>query len=409
VARRLAGATLVVLVVSAARVLAAPADAPPTASAELDFLRRECVAAAKEVQQRERATLALEHDIRLLGRDADGRQRGLDESRAEQTHLLGTLLYLARHPPDRPTHAPAGAIERVRGELLLKEVLPALRDEARALSSEIERVAALRQDIATRQGELVSAREALAKDREHLAALTAHRLELTGRILPEETGGNARIAALGREASDIGELIKRSEAAAERRDKELVARARAALPKALKAMAGSVTAATADPTRPRGLRAFDPPHSALQMPVIGTIARRFGDADAAGTAAGPPSQGLSLAAIPGAEAVAPFAGRVIYAGPFGNFGLVLIIRHGALYHSLLAGLGRVDTKADQWVLAGEPVGAMDKAAGGTLYFELRRDGRPVDPQPWLAAVGQGGDPGGDGVPNESIGDKKVRE
>ena len=414
---RAAGAALAVLLVSAAVVLGAPADTPPNASpnavGELDFLRRECIAAAREVQQRERAALALEHDIDLLGRDADGRQRGLDESRVEQAHLLGTLAYLARHPPDRPTFAPAGAIERIRGELLLQDILPALRDEARALSGEIERIAVLRREIATRQGELGIARETLGKDRVHLAALTAHRFELTGRILPEESGGDARIAKLGREASDIGDLIKRGEAAAERRDKDLVTRARAALPKALKTMASSLTADTADPTRPRALRAFDPPHSALQMPVAGTIARRFGAADAAIAAAGPPSQGLSLATLPGAETVAPFDGRVIYAGPFRNLGLVLIIRHGGLYHSLLAGLGRVDIKADQWVLAGEPVGAMDKASGGTLYFELRRDGRPVDPQPWLAAPGQAGDPGGDrggdGGPNEANGDKKVRE
>jgi len=403
---RAAGAALAVLAAAVIPALAAPPGAPPNAVGELDFLRRECIAAARAVQQRERATLALEHDIDLLRRDADGRQRGLDESRVEQAHLLGTLAYLARHPPDRPASAPAGAIERIRGESLLQDILPALRDEARALASEIERIAVLRRDIATRQGELMSARETLGKDREHLTELAAHRLELTGRILPEESGGDARIAKLGREASDVGDLLKRSEAAAERRDKDLVARARARLPKALKAMANAVTA---DPTRPRGLRAFDPPHSALQMPVAGTIVRRFGAADAAIGAAGPPGQGLSLAAMPGAETVAPFDGRVIYAGPFRNLGLVLIIRHGGLYHSLLAGLGRVDIKADQWVLAGEPVGAMDKASGSTLYFELRRDGRPVDPQPWLAAPGQGGDAGGDGGPNESIGDKKVRE
>jgi len=47
------------------------------------------------------------------------------------------------------------------------------------------------------------------------------------------------------------------------------------------------------------------------------------------------------------------------------------------------------------VLAGEPVGAMDKTSGGTLYFELRRDGRPVDPQPWLAPGAAGREPDGD--------------
>ncbi len=403
---RAAGAALALWVAaavlaSAGPVLAAPANLP----GDLDALRQECIAAARDVQQRELAILALEHMIDLLGKDAEGRQRGLDESRTEQAHFLGTLVYLARHPPDRPARAPAGALERIRGELLLQATLPALREEARALSGEIERIAALRHNIATQQGELGSAREALGKAREHLAELTARRLELTGRILPQDSGADQRIAKLLREASDIGDLIKRADAATERRDNDLLARARAVLPKALKAMASALTIEAADPTRPHALQAFDPPHSVLQMPVSGAITRRFGASDASIAAGGPASQGLSLAAPPGAEVVAPFDGRVIYAGPVRNLGLVLIIRHGGLYHSLLAGLGRVDIKADQWVLAGEPVGAMPDASGGALYFELRRDGRPVDPQPWLAPRDQGGDQGRD----ESDGDQRVRE
>jgi septal ring factor EnvC (AmiA/AmiB activator) len=429
---RAAGAALslgLLLVASAAPMLAAPPSAPPNAPSsassnavgELDALRQECIAAARDVRQREQAALGLDHTIDLLGRDADGRQRGLDESRVEQAHLLATLAYIARVPPDRVTVAPAAVIDRVRGELLLQGALPALREEARALSTEIGRIAALRQQIVTQQGELASTREALGKDRERLAELTARRLKLTARILPEDSGADQRIAKLGHEASDIGDLIKRAEAAAERRDQELLVRARAALPKALKAMEEALTAQTADPTRPRALAAFDPPHSTLQMPVSGTITRRFGTSDApgaAGAATGTPSQGISIAAPGGAEAVAPFDGQVIYAGPFRNLGLVLIIRHGGLYHSLLAGFGRVDIKADQWVLAGEPVGAMpdavDKAPGGALYVELRRDGRPVDPQPWLAPRDQGRDPGGDERRNEPGGDqrgadKKVRQ
>ena len=100
------------------------------------------------------------------------------------------------------------------------------------------------------------------------------------------------------------------------------------------------------------------------------------------------SHRLGLRTIPAAVVTAPFDGRVVYAGPFRADGLILIIRHGDGYHSLLAGLGRAEVSLGQWVLAGEPVGVMPDAAepgsDGVFYFELRRDGRPVDPQPWLA-------------------------
>jgi septal ring factor EnvC (AmiA/AmiB activator) len=50
-------------------------------------------------------------------------------------------------------------------------------------------------------------------------------------------------------------------------------------------------------------------------------------------------------------------------------------------------MARIDAAVGDKVMAGEPVGIMGDAAtpGPTLYLELRRKGRPVDPLPWLAA------------------------
>jgi septal ring factor EnvC (AmiA/AmiB activator) len=390
-----AAAALMLLAISPAGAAAA------NVAGELDAVRQECIAAAGDVQLHEQAVAALEHGGILLEREAAGRQRGLDESRVEQARLLGMIERVAREPPDR--FGPgwfAGAaerpIDRIRGGLLLRTAVPALRAEARALAGEIERVATLRSEIAAKRDALAAAREALATDREHLAQLVGRRLELTRRLMPEEPGSEAQSARLGHDARDVADLIKRADAAIDRRDKELVARARATLPKA---KAAALSSEAADPTRPHELRAFDPPHSVLTMPVSGTVSHRFGATD--GTAA--KSQGLRLAALPGGEVVAAFDGRVVYAGRFGNLGLILIMRHGGLYHTLL-GVERVDVKVGQWILAGEPVGAVPDAvdtATGTLYVELRRDGRPVDPQTYMAVGDEGRDSEGE--------NRKVRE
>ena len=56
------------------------------------------------------------------------------------------------------------------------------------------------------------------------------------------------------------------------------------------------------------------------------------------------------------------------------------------YHSLLAGLGRVDVDIGQGLLAGEPVGVTSSADGAQrpdLYVEIRHNGDPIDPLPWL--------------------------
>jgi septal ring factor EnvC (AmiA/AmiB activator) len=398
-------------------LLVATVPAPSTLAAtpdELDALRRQCIAAARETQQAEQAVTPLHYQIGLLVRDVAARRRGLDESRREQARLLGVLEFLARNPPDRGPST-ASPLDRLRGEMLVSAAVPALRAQAAALSAEIARVTALKQQVSGKQDELERAERKLPATRDRVAQLTAQRQAMVRELLPADPGAAARIAKLGREAKDVDDLIKRAEAAAERRDKEIVAQARAALPKEAAAL---VTVDTADPTRPAGLAAFDPPQSALLPPLSGPISPPAGAADAAGAA----KPGLALSAPAGGEVVAPFDGRVIYAGRFRDLGLVLIIRHAPGYHSVLAGLGRVDVETEQWVLAGEPVGVVPVPdpsrtagegvglAGAHLYFELRRDGRPVDPLPWLASSDdrvRAAEP--PQRPDERSGDQRVRQ
>ena len=60
-----------------------------------------------------------------------------------------------------------------------------------------------------------------------------------------------------------------------------------------------------------------------------------------------------------------------FAGRFREYGLRLIIDHGEGYHTLLAGMGRIDVLLDQRVLVVEPVGVMESIAEAKphLYVE----------------------------------------
>jgi len=89
---------------------------------------------------------------------------------------------------------------------------------------------------------------------------------------------------------------------------------------------------------------------------------------------------------PGAQVIAPHDGLVAFSGPFRGYGLLLIIEHAEGYHTLLAGMARIDATVGQRLLAGEPVGVMGQdEAKPALYVELRRQGQPVNPSPWLTA------------------------
>ena len=107
-------------------------------------------------------------------------------------------------------------------------------------------------------------------------------------------------------------------------------------------------------------------------------------------------KGLSIATRPGAQITAPCDGWVVYAGPFRNYGQLLILNAGDGYHVLLAGMDRISVDLGQFVVTGEPVAVMGGRAQAAaaiatgsgqpvLYVEFRKDGTPVDPGPWWAA------------------------
>ena len=364
-----------------------PASDP--AIADLNAIRAQSIAAAQRVQQNERAAAALDLAIGTMERGAAAKQQQFEQNGKEEEQLLAALERLARVSRMASLFAPQEPIERVRGGILLAAAIPALEAQAKTLSAELTSLTAEQVQINAGRPELEAAIAALTTSRGALAALVGKRQDLIAKLLPHD--GNTQPIAnldeliakvqtpadLGDQAGDILDLIKRADTETDRRDTELLAKLRAAAPKG--------APPPADPTRPANLRALDAPHTTMVWPVTGGLRRRFGETDRAGRA----SQGLTLDASPSGLVVAPFDGEVEYAGNFRGYGLILIIRHGGGYHSLLVGLGRVEVTAGQWLLAGEPVGAMsgvdDENAGAMFYLELRRDGRPVDPQSRLAS------------------------
>jgi septal ring factor EnvC (AmiA/AmiB activator) len=130
------------------------------------------------------------------------------------------------------------------------------------------------------------------------------------------------------------------------------------------------------------------PKGQLTAPVAGSVVRGYGDVGESGAATG-----ISYQAAPSARVVSPCGGRIVFAGPFRSFGLLLIVDCGGGTHVVLAGFERLDGQVGQSVPVGEPVGVMPgwDAANAVrrplLYIEVRRDGVAVNPAPFLRARG----------------------
>jgi septal ring factor EnvC (AmiA/AmiB activator) len=127
-----------------------------------------------------------------------------------------------------------------------------------------------------------------------------------------------------------------------------------------------------------------PFQGALDWPVQGRIAGLFGQPSnrLGGTAV---RNGIEIAADEDMPVRAVHGGTVGYAGPFTGFGTLVILDHGSNGYSLYGYLGSTGLQQGQTVETGAEVGRVGLAPAGppTLYFEMRIDGRSVNPVQWL--------------------------
>ncbi len=122
----------------------------------------------------------------------------------------------------------------------------------------------------------------------------------------------------------------------------------------------------------------------LEWPAPGRVTGRFGQAtDRAGGAVA--RNGIEIAAPAGSPVTAVHAGTVAFADAFSGFGMLVIVDHGSETYSLYGYLASASVERGQAVDAGTELGRVGSAPAGppALYFEIRIDGRSVDPVQWL--------------------------
>ena len=123
----------------------------------------------------------------------------------------------------------------------------------------------------------------------------------------------------------------------------------------------------------------------LDWPVRGPVTAPFGRSRASRFGTDIVRRGVEIGVAEGTAVKAVHEGRVAYAEPFSGFGRLVIVDHGQGAFTLYGHLGTVDVSRGAHVAAGQAVGTSGRAPSGhaALYFELRIDGRAVDPLEWL--------------------------
>jgi septal ring factor EnvC (AmiA/AmiB activator) len=320
-------------------------------------------AIAASIQAAEAEIVAARARIAIVDRMLGQQRTRLAERQGPIARLMAALQSLARRPVVLGLVQPGSTADIVHVRAVLGAVTPAMRARTADIRAEIARTRRLRDGAQLAAKSLADSRARLQNDR--LALVRAegeHRLKSVG-YRREAMFESDRALALGEQARDLVDLMDTMGEAAKTRA------ALEALPGPLPRPAEG-EAATPD-TAPVAKRNGPPPY---RLPVSGTVVTGLGELSDTGVRA----RGLTLATWPGAQVVAPTAGRVIYAGRFRRYGNIVILDHGGGWTSLVAGLDAVMVKVGDTLIQGAPLGRAPQGEAPRITVELRRQGRPVD-------------------------------
>ena len=330
---------------------------------EAEQARRRAAAMAARIQQAEADIQAAQARIAIIARMQRSQAARLAAKQEPVVRLTAALQMMARRPLALALVQPGSLSDAVHMRAVLGQILPVIQERTSGLRAELERSRALRE---TAEQAAASLAQSQADLRNSQAALRT--LETQKRLAERDYRSNAnlesdRALALGERARDIVDLMDRLQAAGDLRE-EL-----AALPGPLLRPARPDLAMA--PAQARQRSAGGPPP--YRLPVMGQLVTGMGELSESGVR----SRGLTIVTQSGALAVAPTAGRVVFAGPYRGYGQIMILDHGSGWTTLITGLHRLSAAVGDDVRQGDPLG---NAGSGrpTITIELRRNGRPVD-------------------------------
>jgi septal ring factor EnvC (AmiA/AmiB activator) len=400
---------------------------------QINQLQDALVKSAQSVQDSEQQASDLESNLATLTEEEKHKTDELAVRRQQMTETLMALERLSVQPVQAALFADRSAIDQARTASLLSLIVPQLDKRADALKAQLADLHDLHAQIVDRREKLTTTLGTLADQNQKLADLIAQKSKLQKSTLAQTATTQDKLKLLADQAQSLKDLLDRIDRAKEEEAAKQAAAAQAAAAEEAKrqeatrkasrrpgsteddATAKSADLATANPSvtsadlglgGPAGKAARPFPDrpggsNGVRIPVRGTLVSAFGSAASDLSQA----RGILLETRPQAQVVAPFDGRIVFQGPFRSYGQILIIEHRGGYHTVLAGLGRVDAIVGQWLVAGEPVGIMGTSGGATadtgqsaagsvtsnqdhpkLYVELRHNGQPVDPAPWFGSL-----------------------
>ncbi|CAN7245937.1 murein hydrolase activator EnvC [Phyllobacterium sp. LjRoot231] len=321
----------------------------------------------------------------------DSIKTSLKARRGALAEVLAALQRMGLNPPPAILVRPDDALASVRSAVLLGAVVPEMRQQTEVLIADLKDLTRVKTSIAEEQSRLTAALSGQAEEKKRLDLLLAEKQKMQTTSEETRLAEQQRAEDLARRATSLRDLI----ASMEKDMQEVKKAADEASALEQQKIAASQQRADDFASNQSRLSAqvnFASLKGHLSMPAAGKLVKHFGDEDGVGGVV----QGDTLETAAGATITSPADAIVLYAGAFRSYGQLLILDAGNGYHVVLAGMNKINVSQNQFVLAGEPVGVMNKQliastapvpmgnGAPMLYIEFRKDTKPVNPAPWWA-------------------------
>lgn len=275
----------------------------------------------------------------------------LNKDRVSLSQSLAALQRFEKSTPPALAVRPDDALEGIRGALAMAGIVPSLKQKVDEIHARLDELSAIRRQIVNRQQELDMALAKAESDRAKLDTLVAEKQKAETARRQEAASEQKAIKQLAAKAKNLKDLVTKLEKRRTRQHNQI--------------------------------KGFSRTKGKLPLPVSGALLSRQ-ETIRRNTETG--REGAYMMIRAQTLVTAPYDAQVLYAGPFRDYGNMLILGVGKDYHLLFAGLSVISVDVGQVILTGEPVGQIIPEpltnTPKTLYMEIRYKGQPQDALSW---------------------------
>ena len=331
-------------------------------------LAEKMVKTAEALQASEAELSALEEKTRILNAQIAEKTASLAERKKNMAVMVQAVAKLAQTPEEAIILMPGDMMNNMKASRALKMTTESIKKEAQSIRAQMLELAELKAKVEENRQDAMKRKDDLDEQRKLLKIQIAEHNALQQKLNVEQKAAKEKAQNLARKAIDLKDLIASLE-----REKAQVAKEQEL---------------EADDNKPSGdkgkLRSFRMAKGKIRVPAAGKLIKKFGVEETNET-----SKGITITTRANAQVTAPYDAEVEFTGPFMDYGRMVILRHSDGFHTLLAGMAKIDASVGDFLVEGEPLGSMGELEQNDhLYMELRENNQPINPANWVKGMGR---------------------